>query len=68
MIKAKPADKQVVLVNMYAPTVQRDRKAFYARLNKVPFLDSDCLLIGGDYNCTQQNLADRSDIIAANHH
>ncbi|CAH0486695.1 unnamed protein product [Peronospora farinosa] len=68
MIKVKTADIKVVLVNIYAPTARRYREAFYALLRKVPFVASDYLLVGGDYNCTQHTLADRSNNTAASNH
>ncbi|CAI5717705.1 unnamed protein product [Peronospora effusa] len=68
MITVKTADIMVVFVNIYAPTARRDREALYTLLRKVPFVATENLLVGGNYNCTQHTMADRSNNTAASNH
>lgn len=60
----KTNDKELTIVNIYAPNDPKDRKTFFQKIKK--WLDNhainkDEIIIGGDFNFTENNMLDRKD-------
>lgn len=52
--------QSVTVCNIYAPHQDAARERFYNSLQDIEFVKEDLLLIGGDFNCTLDEEADRS--------
>ena len=55
MVEIEAGERNILLINVYAPTEKRNKDALYERLSRcirnVEKLDSYALIIGGDFNC-----------------
>lgn len=49
------ASTTINLVNIYAPTNLTDRKSFFENLHHL-FLPADIVIVGGDFNCYENEL------------
>ena len=65
-IKIKTESNDLLVSNIYAPTVQKEKQPFFRELsNHLHSLDSHCILVCGDFNCVVDN---EFDIIQGNKH
>lgn len=67
-VKAQLEGHHIYLMNVYAPVDARGREAFYRTLGDIEIPHDVQVYIGGDFNCTQLGLIDRSYEAYANAH
>ena len=64
LINMKIEDKNMTLINIYAPNDQANRKAFFNKVYKWGTqyaLNKDEIIIGGDFNCVESPKLDRNE-------
>uniref|UniRef100_A0A674N027 exodeoxyribonuclease III n=1 Tax=Takifugu rubripes TaxID=31033 RepID=A0A674N027_TAKRU len=64
LVKAAFSHLTVVFINIYAPNNGAERKLFLEKINDVlnNLSSSDLLILGGDFNCTEDHVLDRNHI------
>lgn len=62
LIRAAFEHFNIVFINIYAPSVGAERKRFLEKVNEKlkDFNSSDYVFLGGDFNCTENEILDRN--------
>ena len=58
-IQWKFENKLIIIINIYASNSNKERKQFFKDLIKIPLPKYDFLIVGGDFNFTENNTVDR---------
>ena len=64
LANVKLDDKNMTLINIYAPNSQNDRKTFFNKILKWSLLyalNKDEIIMGGDFNCVESQKLDRNE-------
>ena len=65
LVNLKMEDDIFTIINIYAPNNMSDRKAFFFKIQKWIdkfAMNDQKLIIGGDFNFTEDNILDRSSV------
>jgi hypothetical protein len=59
MMRCRIFDTSFIMVNVYAPARPNERREFYRGMAAIPAPQGEAVLVGGDFNCVTDMVADR---------
>ena len=52
-------DQTIIIINVYAPNTIKEREVFFQELSKIPLPKHNIVIMGGDFNYTENDIYDR---------